>query len=70
MKNAIRPFFSALYIRTVDKDMPVEPPWPEQCGVEYLRPVRGGHYDHPCFCVESIHFGKQLVKRLLSFIMG
>src|SRR5438874_2182668 len=50
--------------------MPVKPAWPQQCGVERFRPVRGGHYDNAAIRVEAVHFDQQRVERLLAFVVA
>ncbi|OAH64144.1 hypothetical protein AYJ66_17275 [Dietzia cinnamea] len=62
--------FTACNIRTVYCDLAVKTSWTQQCWVKDIRSVRCGNDDDPLVGTESIHFYKQLVKRLFTLIMS
>ena len=62
-------FFPSFHIRTVDQHLAVETTGPQQCRVENFRPVRRCHHDHILVRIEAVHFGEQLIERLLALIM-
>src|SRR5262245_46373602 len=61
---------AALDVRLVDQNLAIESPWPEQCRVEYLGPIRRRHDDDALAAIESVHLGQQLIERLLALLMA
>ena len=61
---------AAADIRLVDEHLPVEPPGTKQRRVQYLGPVGGAHDDDALARVEPVHFGEQLVQRLLALLVA
>ena len=56
-------------IREGDLNLPVEPSGTQQGRVERLGAVGGSHDDDAGRGIESVHFGQQLVERLLSLVV-
>jgi hypothetical protein len=56
-------------VGSVDRDLPVEPAGPQQCGVEDVGPVRRGDEDDAALDVEAVHLDEQLVQRLLPLVV-
>jgi hypothetical protein len=61
---------SALQIRTVDDDLPIEATRAKERGIEDVRPVRRRHQDHGRALIEPIHLGQQLVEGLLALVVA
>ena len=61
---------TALQVRTVDGDLPVETAGAQQRRVEDVRPVRGGDQDHAALHVEAVHLDEELVQRLLALVVA
>jgi hypothetical protein len=57
-------------VRQRDRDLAVEPPRSKQRRVQDLRPVGGGQDNDALERVEPVHFGEQLVERLLALVVG
>ena len=57
-------------VRQRDRDLPVEPPRPEQGRVEDLGPVRGREHHDARRGLEPVHLGQQLVQRLFPLVVG
>jgi hypothetical protein len=54
-------------VRWLQHDPPIKPSWSQQGGVEYVRPVGGSQDNHAFLRREAIHFGQDLIQRLLLF---
>ena len=61
---------SALDIRPIEDDLPVEPARPQQCGIEHVRPVGGRDHDHVRAAVEPVHLDQDLVECLLALVVA
>ena len=62
-------FLSALYIRIADGYLTVETTGAEKSGVKNIGAVCRRHYDDAVLRSEAVHFDKQLVQGLLSFVV-
>ncbi len=60
---------AALLIRTVDRHVPIESPWPQQRRIEHVGTIRSGQHDHRFRLAESVHLAENLVQRLFPLIM-
>lgn len=60
---------TALHVRPVDRDLPVETARSQQRRVEDVRSVRGGDQDDAALHVEAVHLDEQLVQRLLALVV-
>ena len=49
--------------------MAIETTWAEQCSIKNVWAVCCSHDDDAFCCFEAVHFGKQLIKRLLTLIV-
>ena len=56
--------------RKVHVNLSVEAAGTEKRGVENFHAVRGSQYDDTRVCAESVHFSKQLVERVLAFVVA
>ncbi len=61
---------TALHVRTVDRDLPVEAARAQQRRVEDVGPVRGGDQDDAALHVEAVHLDEQLVQGLLALVVA
>ena len=61
---------TALHVRAVDRDLPVEAAGTQQRRVEDVRPVGGGDQDDAALHVEAVHLDEQLVQRLLALVVA
>ena len=59
----------AFPVGRVHDDATVEPPGPEQGGVEDLGSVGGGQHDDALVAGEAVHLGEDLVERLLALVV-
>ena len=55
--------------RPIDRDVPIEPPRPQQRRVEHVGPVRGRQHDHRARRAEAVHLAEDLIERLLAFVV-
>ncbi len=62
-------FDSPFERRTVDRDVPVETTWPEQCRIKHVRPVRGRNDDDRIGLGKPVHFAENLIERLLALVV-
>src|SRR5665647_2306037 len=60
----------AAQVGRVHRDLPVEPPRPQQGRIEDVRPVRRRDQDHVGVGVEAVHLDEHLVKRLLALVVA
>ena len=60
---------TALHVRAVDRDLPVEAAGAQQRRVEDVGPVRGGDQDDAALHVEAVHLDEQLVEGLLALVV-
>src|SRR2546426_9375986 len=44
--------------RSVDRDLPVEAPRPEQSRIEHIRPIGSGDQDDPLGRIEAVHLDR------------
>ena len=65
-RMALRPF----PVGTVDHDLPVEAPGPQQRRVEDVGPVGGRHHDDALVGLEAVHLHQQLVEGLLALVVA
>src|SRR6266852_1760956 len=65
LKDLLAPSF----VGTVDQHVAIKPPRSQQRAVENLRAIGGREDNQPGLGVESIHFGEQLIQRLLTFVV-
>jgi hypothetical protein len=56
--------------RSGDDDLAVEAAWPQERGVEDVRPVRGGDEDDVVLHLEAVHLDEELVQRLLALVVA
>jgi len=61
---------AAFHVRLVNYNLPVKPSRAKQCRVKHVRSVCSAKNDESFFVVKSVHLYKQLVKRLLTFIIS
>ena len=61
---------AALYIGRVHHNLAVEATRAQQRRVQNIHAVRGGNKHHGVVLVKAVHFNKQLIQRLLAFIMA
>src|SRR5690606_4988469 len=61
---------AAFLVGTVHQHLTVEATGAKQGLIEDLRPVGGCKDDQPDRAVETIHFGEQLVQRLLTLVVS
>ena len=57
-------------VGTIDEDLPVEAPCPQQCRVEDFRPVGRAQQHQSGAGVEAVEFGEELVERLFLFVVS
>ena len=57
-------------IRTVDDDLAVEAPGPQQRRIEDVGPVGGGDQDDVVLHLEPVHLDEQLIQRLLALVVA
>ena len=62
--------FSSTYVGSVDVNLSVETAGTQQCRVENICTVGCRHYDYACVGFKTVHFHKQLVERLFTFVMS
>ena len=60
---------ATLEVGAVHDHLTVEAPGPDQCGVEHVGAVRGGHDDDALAGVEPVHLDQQLVQGLLALVV-
>ena len=51
-------------------NLPVKPAGAQQCLVQNVCPVGGGHHDHALVGTEAVHFHQQLVQGLLALVVA
>ncbi len=56
-------------IRKVDVDLAVETSGAHQCFVENVGAVGRGKYDYGGIRAKTVHFGQELVERILAFVV-
>ena len=57
-------------VGAVDRHMTVKPARPQEGGVEHVGAIGGGEHDHRFGLAEAVHFGEDLVERLLPFVVA
>jgi hypothetical protein len=62
--------FSPSDVRSWYDNVPIEPPWTEQRGIQYIRPVGSGDENNSLVGLESIHLDQQLVQRLFPLVIA
>jgi hypothetical protein len=62
--------FSPSDVRSWYYNVPIEPPWTEQRGIQYVRPVGCSDENDSLVGLESIHLDQQLVQRLFALVMA
>jgi hypothetical protein len=62
--------FSPFDIRPRYYNVPIEPPWTEQRGIQHIRPVGGSDENNSLVGFESIHLDQQLVQRLFPLVIA
>src|SRR3972149_6026520 len=60
---------AAPQVGTIDYHLPVESPRTQQGGIKNIGPVGCGNDNNAAVLLKTIHFHKQLIERLLSFVM-
>ncbi len=60
----------SIQVWPVYQDMAIEPSRPEQCRIQYFRPIGRRHDDDPFPGIKPIHLRKELVEGLLPLIMA
>ena len=60
---------SALQVGRIDDDLAVKPSRPQERGIQDVRTIGRGQEDNSRGRVKAVHLDKQLVQRLLPFIM-
>ena len=53
----------------VNGDLPIEPPWPEECRVQHIRPIGGGKHNDTAVASEAIHLRQELINGLLPLVI-
>ena len=53
-----------------NNDLAIETTWTEQCSIKNVWAVRCSHDNDAFCCFEAIHFGEQLIERLLTLIVS
>ena len=61
--------YPSVKIGQLNRYAPIEPAWPQQRLVKRIWPVCGRQYNNALLRVKAVHFGKQLVERLLALIV-
>jgi hypothetical protein len=61
--------FASPDVGAVDDNPPIEPARSQQRRIEHVRTVRRRDEDHALVRLESVHFAKELIERLLPFIV-
>ena len=61
---------AALDVGAIEGDVAVEPSWPQQRGVEDVRPVGGRNDDHVGVGIEAVHLDQKLVEGLLALVVA
>ena len=61
--------FTAAEVRRIDDDLTVETTRTQQRGIEHVRTIRGGDQNDAVVRLEAVHFHKQLIERLLAFVV-
>ena len=61
--------FATLYIGRVHHNLTVETARTQQRGVQNVHAVRGGNKHHGVVLVKAVHLNKQLIQRLLAFVV-
>jgi hypothetical protein len=62
--------FSPSDVRSRYDNVPIEPSWTEQRGIQYVRPVGCGDENDSLVGLESIHLDQQLVQRLFPLVIA
>src|SRR5450631_2629375 len=62
--------FASGNIGNTDNDLTVEAARSQKRGIEHVRPVRGCNDDNSLVGLKAVHFDKQLIERLLAFIIA
>ena len=63
-------FLPAFHVGPVDQHLAIESPRAQQRRIENLRPVGRRHHDHVFVWIEAVHFGEQLIERLLALVVA
>src|SRR5271156_5106302 len=66
----IKYLFSSLNIRNVNRYLAVKASRTEQCSIQYIRSIGSRQYNNTAITTETIHFHKQLVKRIFALIIA
>ena len=61
---------SAIYVGTVDYDLPVKASGTQKSRVKYVGAVCRSDKDDSCTSFKTVHFDEKLVKSLFSFVMA
>jgi len=62
--------FSPFDIRPWYYNVPIEPPWTEQRGIQHIRPVGSSDENNSLVGFESIHLDQQLIQRLFPLVIA
>jgi hypothetical protein len=63
-------FHTALLVRRVDHDLPVESAGRQKSGIKDVWSIGGSKHDHPLVAGESVHLRQDLIERLLPLIVA
>ena len=61
---------AARLVRRLHGDSAIEPPRPQERGIEDLGPVRRADDDDRLRRFEAVHLGEDLIQRLLALVVG
>src|SRR5216683_4032927 len=61
--------FASPHVGAVDDNAPIEAARSQQRRIEHIRTVRRRDEDHALVRLESVHFDKELIERLLPFVV-
>src|ERR1051326_6234672 len=56
--------------RSVDRNLAVETPRPQQRGIQNVRPIRGRDDNDAFLGVEAVHLDEQGIERLLALVVA
>ncbi len=62
-------FLSALYVWIIYHYLSVKTSRTEKSGIKDILTVRSSHNDYPLVALEAVHFNKELVKGLFTFVV-